>query len=68
MNDANTRRTLLPKLQPGAGSAVASGLLALGAVALIAFGISLIYVPAGVIAAGLGLMALQWQFFGGQAG
>jgi len=66
VNDRNTRRTLLPKLQPGAGSAVVSGLLALVAVALIAYGISLIYIPAGVIAAGVGAAVLQWQFFGGQ--
>lgn len=64
MNDTN--RTLVPKLRPGAGSTVMSGLLALGAVALIALGIGLIYFPAGVIAAGLGLVALQYQFFGGQ--
>ncbi len=67
MNNRNLpRRTLLPRLQPGAFSALVSGLLALSAVALIAFGISLIYVPAGVIAAGLGCAVLQWQFFAGQ--
>ncbi len=62
----DTRRTLLPKLRPGAVASVVSGLLALAAVALVAFGISMIYVPAGVIAAGLGAAVLQWQFFGGQ--
>lgn len=67
MSDRHTRRTLLPKLNPGAGSAIMSGLLALGAVALVALGIGMIFLPAGVIAAGLGLVALQWQFFGGQA-
>lgn len=64
MNDRNTRRTLLPQLQPGSGSAAASGLLALGAVALVAFGIGMIYLPAGVIAGGLALAVLQWYFFG----
>lgn len=64
MND--TRRTLLPKLRPGAGSTIMSGLLALAAVALVAYGIGLIYIPAGVIAAGLGAAVLQWQFFAGQ--
>lgn len=64
MND--TRRTLLPKLAPGSGSAVMSGLLALVAVALVALGIGLIYFPAGIIAAGVGAAVLQWQFFGGQ--
>jgi len=65
------RRTLIPRLrlQPGAltraTSSVVSGLLAVAAVALVAFGISLIYVPAGVIAAGLGCLALQYQFFSG---
>lgn len=63
--NTGTRRTLLPRLAPGVFSSVMSGLLALGAVALVAFGISLIYIPAGVIAAGLGLALLQWQFFGG---
>ena len=63
---SDTRRTLLPKLKPGAGAAVMSGVLALLAVVLVAYGISLIYVPAGVIAAGLGAAVLQWQFFGGQ--
>lgn len=62
----DTRRTLLPKLNPGAGASVMSGLLALAAVALVAYGIWMIYNPAGVIAAGLGLIALQYQFFGGQ--
>lgn len=66
MNDNHTRRTLLPKLSPGGGAAVMSGFMALLAVALIAAGIAMIYVPAGVIAAGLGAAVLQWQFFGGQ--
>lgn len=66
MNDSHTRRTLLPKLSPGSGSAVMSGFMALLAVALIALGVGLIYLPAGVIAAGLGAAVLQWQFFGGQ--
>lgn len=62
----NTRRTLLPKLKPGAGSTIMSGLLALAAVALVALGIGMIYLPAGVIAAGLGAAVLQWQFFSAQ--
>lgn len=66
MNDNYTNRTLMPKLRPGAGTAIMSGLLALAAVALVAVGVGLIYFPAGVITAGLGLIALQWQFFGGQ--
>lgn len=66
MNDRNTRRTLLPKLNPGAGAAVMSGFLALAAVALVALGVGLIYFPAGVITAGLGAALLQWQFFAGQ--
>jgi hypothetical protein len=66
MNDRNTRRTLLPKLNPDAGAAIASGLLALGAVALIAYGIAMIYLPAGVIAGGVALAVLQWYFFGGR--
>jgi hypothetical protein len=63
---SGTRRTLLPKLQPGSGSAFVSGFLALAAVALVALGVGLIYFPAGVITAGLGAAVLQWQFFGGQ--
>lgn len=60
------KRTLLPRVNGEAVSAALSGLLAVGAVALVAYGISMIFVPAGVIAAGLGLVALQWQFFGSQ--
>lgn len=60
------KKTMLPRVSGAVVSAALSGLLAIGAVALVAFGISLIYVPAGVIAAGVGLLALQWQFFGGQ--
>ena len=67
MSDKNTRRTLLPKLAPGAAGLIMSGLLALIAVALIAVGVGLIYFPAGVITAGLGAAVLQWQFFGGQS-
>jgi hypothetical protein len=67
MNDKNTRRTLLPKLAPGAAGSIMSGLLALVAVALIAVGVGLIFFPAGVITAGLGAAVLQWQFFGGQS-
>lgn len=66
MNDKRTRRTLLPKLAPGAAGSVMSGLLALAAVALVALGVGLVYFPAGVITAGLGAAVLQWQFFGGQ--
>jgi len=66
MSDRNTRRTLLPKLAPGVMSSVFSGLFALAAVALVALGVGMIFVPAGVITAGLGLLALQYQFFGGQ--
>jgi hypothetical protein len=43
-----------------------SGLLALASVALVALGIGMIYVPAGVIASGVGAAVLQWQFFAGQ--
>lgn len=60
------RRTLLPKLRPGDGASVMSGLLALAAVALVALGIGMIFLPAGVIGAGLGAAVLQWQFFGAQ--
>lgn len=67
MSDKNTRRTLLPKLAPGAAGSIMSGLLALVAVALIAVGVGLIFFPAGVITAGLGAAVLQWQFFGGQS-
>lgn len=63
---SNTRRTLLPRLKPGTGSAALSGLLAVAAVALVAVGVGMMYLPAGVIAAGLGAAVLQWQFFGGQ--
>lgn len=66
MNDRNTRRTLLPKLQPGTGASLMSGFLALAAVALIAVGVGMIFIPAGVITAGLGAAVLQWQFFAGQ--
>lgn len=64
MNDK--RRTLIPPIPAGAFSAFLSGLIALLAVALIAYGVALIYIPAGVITAGVGLIALQWQFFGGR--
>lgn len=64
MRNNTTNRTLLPRLSPGALSSLGAGLLALAAVALIALGIGMIYLPAGVIAAGLGLLALQYQFFG----
>jgi hypothetical protein len=47
------------------GPNAASGLLGLAAVALIALGIGMIFLPAGVIAAGVGCIALQWLFFGG---
>lgn len=67
MSDKNTRRTLLPKLAPGAAGSIMSDLLALIAVALIAVGVGLIFFPAGVITAGLGAAVLQWQFFGGQS-
>lgn len=63
--NASTRKTLLPKLAPGAAGSVMSGLLALAAVALVALGIGMIYIPAGVIAAGFGAAVLQWQFFAG---
>lgn len=63
MSDKTTRKTLLPRLTAQAAGSFASALLALVAVALIAFGISLIYIPAGVIAAGVGCAVLQWQFF-----
>lgn len=59
-----TPRTLLPKMTSSQWSSAGAAFLALAAVALIALGIGMIYVPAGVIAAGLGLLALQYQFFG----
>lgn len=58
-----TRRTLLPRLTAGVFSSLASGLLAIAAVALVAVGVAMIYLPAGWIAAGLGCAVLQWQFF-----
>lgn len=64
MRDNTTNKTLVPRISAGALSSLGSGLLAVAAVGLIALGIGLIYFPAGVIAAGLGLIALQWQFFG----
>lgn len=64
MNDK--RRTLIPPIPASAFTAFLSGLLALLAVATIAYGVSLISFPAGVITAGVGLIALQWQFFGGR--
>jgi hypothetical protein len=65
MNDKlPARRTLLPALPPGVGSALVAGLMSLAAIALIALGVALIYVPAGVITAGLGLVALEFRFFG----
>lgn len=63
MSEKHTRKTLLPRVSAQALGATLSALLALVAVALIAFGISLIYVPAGIIAAGIGCLALQYQFF-----
>ncbi len=59
-------RTLMPRVSPVVISSILSGLLALGAVALVALGVALIYFPAGVITAGLGCALLQWQFFAGQ--
>lgn len=64
MRDRTINKTLVPRLSPGTLSAVGSGLLAVAFVALVALGVGLIYFPAGVIAAGLGCLALQWQFFG----
>lgn len=58
------RRTLMPRLPDGWLAGLVSGLLAVFAVGLVAFGVFLIYVPAGVITAGLGAAVLQWQFFG----
>ena len=60
------RRTLLPRLPEGAAGSIMSGFLALAAVALVALGIGMIFLPAGVIAAGVGVAVLQWQFFAGQ--
>lgn len=65
-DNTRPRKTLLPKLAPGAAGSIMSGILALVAVALIALGVGLIYFPAGVITAGLGAAVLQWQFFAGQ--
>jgi hypothetical protein len=64
MYDKNTRRTLLPRVKIDVAAA-SSAFLALAAIALVALGIGLIYLPAGVIAAGLGCAVLQWQLFGG---
>lgn len=63
MRDKHTRKTLLPRLSAGAFASLASALLAVAAVALVALGVGLIYLPAGVITAGLGCAVLQWQFF-----
>ena len=57
----------MPRISGQAIGSLMSGLLALAAVALVAYGVSLIYFPAGVITAGLGLIAMQWQLFGGQS-
>ncbi len=61
----HARRTLLPALPPGAGSSILAGLMSLAAIALVALGVALIYAPAGVITAGVGLAALEFRFFGG---
>jgi hypothetical protein len=67
MNDKTlNRRTLLPRLPEGAAGSIMSALFALTAVALVSLGVGLIFMPAGVITAGLGFALLQWQFFGGQ--
>lgn len=68
MNDKNTRRTLLPHISGQAVASVMSGLFGLAAVAMIALGVAMIYVPAGVITAGVGVALLQWQFFSGSQG
>ena len=59
------RRTLIPALPPGAWGSFLAGLMSLTAVALVALGAALIYVPAGFITAGVGLLALELRFFGG---
>ena len=59
-------KTLLPRLPPGVSGAIMSALLALGAVALIAVGVGMIFLPAGVITAGVGIAWLQWFFFSPQ--
>ena len=64
--NSNNRRTLIPKIPPGVLGSMISGLLALAAVALVALGVAMIYLPAGVITAGLGVAVLQWQFFANQ--
>lgn len=64
MRNNTMNKTLVPRLSPQVWSSVGSGLMALAAVALVALGIGLIYFPAGVIAAGVGLVALEWRFFG----
>lgn len=45
-------------------SQAASGILGVSAVALVALGVALIFLPAGIITAGVGCIALQWLFFG----
>jgi hypothetical protein len=66
MRDNTTNRTLLPRLSAGAFASLGSGLLALVCVALVSYGAWLIFHPAGFIVAGLGCVALQYQFFGGR--
>lgn len=64
MRDNSMNKTLVPRLSSRAFASLMSGLLALGFVGLVAYGVALIYVPAGWIAAGAGCLALQYQFFG----
>jgi hypothetical protein len=65
VND-KTRRTLVPRLSAGALSSVGSGLLAVLFVVFLVIGCWKIYEPAGWFAAAVGMLALQYQFFGGR--
>ena len=47
------------------GANTLSGVLGLAAIALIALGVGMIFLPAGIITAGVGCVLLQWQWFGG---
>lgn len=61
-----SRKTFIGRINWASfSSSAASALLGLAAIALIALGIGMIFLPAGVIAAGVGCVALQWLFFGG---
>lgn len=61
-----SRKTFIGRINwASVGASAGSGLLGVLTVALIALGIGMIFLPAGVIASGVGCFALQWLFFGG---